>query len=336
MKKRKTLDDVAAVAGVSRMTTSRALRGDKDVSQANIDRVRQAARDIGYVGNYLAASLSSKRSDLIGVIVPNLENIVFAQVMTGITDALGGTGLQPVFGITDYDLDKEYDIVRGMLSWRPAGLIITGMDLSAETRKLLQDADIPVVQIMDSDGVPIDGCVGFSHVQAGYDMGTALIEAGRKKFGYIGCNLVKDLRAARRRVGFLKALENAGLGILDEANADGLSSVENGRQLTQDLRSRQTDLDCIYYSNDDLAIGGLFHFLDAGIQVPEQIALSGFNGLDLLDGAPGKVATTRTQRREIGNTAVNLIMDSLDGRATGGSRIRILQPQVDLGALSSS
>jgi LacI family gluconate utilization system Gnt-I transcriptional repressor len=340
---RKTLVDVAAAAGVSKMTASRALRGDKDVSQANIERVKQAAREIGYFGNQFASSLSSKHTGLIGVVVPSLSNIVFPQVMSGVTEALKGTVLQPVFGVTDYDPDVEYETLRNMLSWRPAGLIVTGLDQPPETRKLLATSGVPVIQIMDIDGDPVDACVGFSHTEAGYDIATALIKTGLRRFGYVGRNLDKDLRAAKRKKGFQSALRDNGIALVDiidgsnlPVDAAGLSAVDCGRRLTADLLTRQPDLDCIYFSNDDLAFGGLCHCISAGIDVPGDVALAGFNGLGLIEGFPGKIATSRTARKKIGEQAARMILETLEHSATEMEKLHILKPEISLGELAAS
>lgn len=332
MKKRATLADVAAAAGVSKMTASRALRGVRDVSKANIARVRQAAQDLGYVGNFLAASLSSQRSDLIGVVVPNLTNIVFAQVLSGISEGIAGSGVQPVFGVTDYDFEKEYDIIRNMLSWQPAGLIVTGLDLPEKTRRLLENAEIPIVQIMDVDGEPVDACVGFSHTRAGGEIAEALMAAGLTRFGYAGCALTMDVRAGKRRAGFLEALRHRGLEFTAEVQALELSSIGAGRALTEQLLQEAPELDCIYFSNDDVAAGGLFYCIDAGIAVPDRIALAGFNGLSIASGFPGRIATVRTPRREIGKQAAEIICSALEGKVVSGTSVELV-PQVDLGLL---
>ncbi|KFB08563.1 LacI family DNA-binding transcriptional regulator [Nitratireductor basaltis] len=336
MRKRKTLVDVAAAAGVSKMTASRALRGDKDVSKASIERVRAAAREIGYYGNHLAASLSSSRAELIGVVVPALANVVFPEVMSGVSDALRGTGFQPVFGVTEYDTEKEYEIIRSMLSWRPAGLIITGLEQTEATRKLLSGADIPIVQTMDCDGEPLDACVGFSHSKAGYDIAKALLATGRRRIGYAGCNLDKDTRAAKRRQGFLRALADSGVPLAGEVTASGLSSIQSGRKLAEEILKRYPDLDCIYFSNDDLAAGGICYCLETGMAVPEQIALAGFNGLDIIEGFPGRIATSKTARHAIGQAAAGIILEAVKGNgSTGGQRI-ILEPTISLGALQKA
>ncbi|MEJ8474415.1 LacI family DNA-binding transcriptional regulator [Roseibium algae] len=334
MKKKTTLADVAAAANVSKMTASRALRGAKDVSASSVEIVRRAAQDLGYVGNHLAASLSSQRSELIGAVVPNLSNVVFAQVLSGISDGIAGSGIRPVFGVTDYSEEKEYDIIRSMLSWRPAGLIVTGLDQAPATRRLLENADIPVVQIMDNDGDPVDSCVGFSHQQAGGAIAEALIEVGFRRFGYIGCGLELDKRAAKRRFGFEAALKRHGLEFLASSIAEGLSSIPKGRERTAAVLKQQPDLDCLYFSNDDVAVGGLFHCIDAGISVPDQLALAGFNGLDVADGFPGRIATSRTQRNEIGRIAAQLVLEAAVSKGDMPSQNIVFVPEVDLGNIS--
>lgn len=307
---RPTLADVALAAGVSKMTASRALRHANDVSKSSVERVVRAARDIGYVGNHLATSLSSKRSNLIGVVVPSLTNIVFAEALSGIAEAITGSGLQPVFGVTDYDDDREYETIRNMLSWMPAGLIVTGLDQSPDTRRLLEGAAIPIVQMMDTDGEAVDACVGLSHHAAGAAMAQALLHQGRRKFGYIGCNLDRDTRAQKRFDGFAKTLLAAGQAFSACVIADGPSTLRAGRDMTHEIISQNPHLDSIYYSNDDVATGGAFHCIAHGITVPGQIMLAGFNGLDLIESLPIRIATTRTPRRHMGAAAAKLILDA--------------------------
>lgn len=330
-KNRVTLADVAAAASVSKMTASRALRGAGDVSKSNVEKVLQAAKDIGYVGNHLASSLSGKRSDLIGVVVPSLANIVFAEVLAGIAEGMDGSGMQPVFGISDYDTDKEYLAVRNMLSWSPAGLIVTGLDQDEATRRLLENAGVPVVQIMDVDGTPVDACVGLSHYAAGGAMAEALVAAGRKRFGYIGCNIKRDTRANKRLNGFSQALASLGLELAVTEICDGPSTTKTGRDLTARLLADSPDLDCIYYSNDDLAAGGAFHCIAVGVSVPDRVALAGFNGLDIVESLPVSISTSRTPRREIGKTAAEYIVRANKSKAGREQRMHEYTPSLEIG-----
>lgn len=128
MASRPTLKDIAQMARVSEMTVSRVLRGKGEASPYTCDRVREAAKTLGYVPNQIAGSLSSNSVNLIGVVVPSVSSSVFSEVLTGIINVLKETQLQPVFGVTGYDLDTEETVVRQMLSWQPSGLIIAGLE----------------------------------------------------------------------------------------------------------------------------------------------------------------------------------------------------------------
>ncbi len=314
------------------MTASRALRNAGDVSPLNVEKVRQAARDIGYVGNHVATSLSSQRTNLIGAVVPSTSNIVFAQVLSGIAEGIAGTGFQPVFGLTDYDAEREYETIRGMLSWRPAGLIVTGLDQPDMTRKLLAESGVPVVQIMDQDGDPIDGCVGFSQTEAGAAMARALLANGHRRFGYVGCAVDKDTRAMKRRLGFETALAEQGIELVRSLTSGMATSIETGRSLTRQFLSEGRDVDCIYFSNDDIAVGGLFHCMDNGIDVPGEILLTGFNGLDIVKALPNRIATSHTPRREIGRVAAEIILEAVHDKSQRARKVVVLEPRVDLDA----
>ena len=116
-----TLRDVSQASGVSEMTVSRVLRNRGDVSQNTRDKVLLVAKQLGYVPNKIAGALASQRVNLVAVIIPSLSNMVFPEVMTGISEVLETTDLQPVVGVTDYLPEKEERVLYEMLSWRPSG-----------------------------------------------------------------------------------------------------------------------------------------------------------------------------------------------------------------------
>lgn len=326
MQSKVTLADVAAAAGVSKMTASRAMRGARDVSPKTVERIRRIAAELGYMANHVAASLANNRSDLIGVVVPSLSNIVFSEVMSGIEDAIAGSGLQPFFGVTGYDPDREYRIVRQMLSWQPAGMIVTGLDQDELTMQMLRSAPLPIVQIMDTDGDPVDMCVGFSQREAGAGMARMLLKAGRRRFGYVGCGLDRDTRGAKRRAGFLETLAAQGITDVPERIVGGLSSVAAGKAMTAEILHHHPDLDAIYYSNDDVAMGGLFHCMEAGIPIPDRLTIAGFNGVDISASLPAPMATTRTARREMGAAAAEAILSRQNrGTKSTGAALRTLE-----------
>ena len=326
-----TLRDVSEASGVSEMTVSRVLRASGDVSQATREKVLLAAKELGYVPNKIAGALASKRVSLIAVIIPSMSNMVFPEVMMGINDKLEETNLQPVVGITDYLPVKEEKVLFQMLSWRPSGVIIAGLEHSDASRRMLKLSGIPIVEIMDVDGTPIDCAVGISHRRAGRKMGEEIIKSGYKKIGFMGTKMPLDHRARKRFEGFTESLAKAGIEISDQEFYSGGSALAKGRDMTRDMLMRSPDLDFLYYSNDMISAGGLLYLLEQGIDIPEKIGLAGFNGVDLLQGLPVELATMDACRKEVGQAAAKIICDKLDGTFLESSSVLELTPTLSRG-----
>lgn len=302
-----TLRDVSEASGVSEMTVSRVLRNKGDVSATTRAKVLNATKSLGYVPNKIAGALASQRVNLVAVIIPSMSNMVFPEVMTGISEALEETGLQPVVGITNYLPGREEKVLYEMLSWRPSGIIIAGLEQSDVSRVMLENSGIPVVQIMDIDGDPIDAMVGISHRRAGRKMAEAILNSGYQNIGFMGTQMPLDHRARKRFEGFTQALAKQGVEIMDREFYSGGSALVKGRQMTESILKRSPDLDFIYYSNDMIGAGGLLYLCDQDIAIPSQIGLAGFNKVELIDGLPLQLATMDSCRFEIGQKAAQII-----------------------------
>jgi LacI family gluconate utilization system Gnt-I transcriptional repressor len=318
-----TLRDVSEASGVSEMTVSRVLRNSDDVSEATRDRVLKAARALGYVPNKIAGALASQRTHLVTVIIPSLSNLVFPEVLGGISEALEGTGLQPVVGVTNYSAEREEAVLYEMLSWRPAGVIVAGLEHTAAARAMMTHSGVPIVEIMDTDGEAIDSVVGISHRRAGADMARAILAAGYRRIGFLGTMMPDDHRARKRLEGFETALSEAGVTLTDREFYSGGSALLKGREMTEAILSRSPDLDFLYYSNDMIGAGGLLWCLDHGVEVPGKVGLAGFNGVELLDGFSRRLATMDTLRREIGRRAAGIVVARVRGDATEPERVEL-------------
>lgn len=302
-----TLRDVSEASGVSEMTVSRVLRNRGDVSTATRAKVLLAAKELGYVPNKIAGALASQRVNLVAVIIPSLSNMVFPEVLGGISQALEETELQPVVGVTDYLPEKEEKVLYEMLSWRPSGVIIAGLEHTEAARAMLSSSGIPVVEIMDTDGDPVDAMVGISHRRAGREMALAILEAGYKNIAFLGTKMPLDHRARKRFEGFTEALAKAGVEVCEREFYSGGSALAKGREMTEAVLTRNPNIDFIYYSNDMIGAGGLLYLLEKGVDVPGQIGLAGFNGVELLQGLPRQLATMDACRWEIGTKAAEIV-----------------------------
>ena len=324
-----TLRDVSEAAGVSEMTVSRVLRNRGDVSDATRIKVTQAAKTLGYVPNKIAGALASQRVNLVAVIIPSMSNMVFPEVMSSISEVLDETPLQPVIGVTNYQPEKEEAVLFEMLSWRPSGVIIAGLEHTDAARAMMQNADVPIVEIMDLDGDPIDAIVGVSQRRAGREMAEAIIAQGYRKIGFMGTNMPLDHRARKRFEGFSEALAKADIKIADQEFYSGGSALVKGREMTEAILKRSPDLDFLYYSNDMIGAGGLLYCLANGIDVPGKVGLAGFNGVELLDGLPKQLATMDAERHQIGRIAAAIIAARANGE-TPNSHVE-LTPRLQFG-----
>jgi len=327
-----TLRDVSEASGVSEMTVSRVLRNRGDVSDATRKRVLEAAKQLGYVPNKIAGALASQRVNLVAVVIPSMSNMVFPEVMTGISQILEGTELQPVVGLTDYLPEKEEKVLYEMLSWRPSGVIVAGLEHSDVSRAMLRASGIPVVEIMDTDGTPVDSVVGISHRRAGQQMAQAILKGGYKRIGFLGTKMPLDHRARKRFEGFTQALAKAGIEIADQEFYSGGSALVKGREMTQAMLDRTPDLDFLYYSNDMIGAGGLMYLWEKGVDIPNEIGLAGFNGLNLLKGLPRELASMDACRLEIGRRAAEIIAKRVEEESDDPQPTRIvLEPTITYG-----
>ncbi|MGB3407472.1 MAG: LacI family DNA-binding transcriptional regulator [Jannaschia sp.] len=302
-----TLRDVSEASGVSEMTVSRVLRNRGDVSSATREKVLEAARMLGYVPNKIAGALASNRVNLVAVIVPSLSNLVFPEMLAGVSEVLDATDLQPVVGATNYDASKEEKTLFEMLSWRPSGVIIAGLEHTDATRAMLANCGVPVIEVMDVDGDPVDAAVGISHWRAGYQVGTEIVARGYRRIGVLGTKLDGDHRARKRIEGLERALQEAGIPIAEQMAYSGWSGFAKGREMTADMLGRVPDLDFLFYTNDLTGAGGLLYCLEKGLDVGGDLGLAGFNAFSLLDGLPRKLATIDSRRREAGQVAARII-----------------------------
>jgi len=145
---RVTLNDVAHAAGVSPITVSRALRGERAVDAELVARVQAAATTLGYVPDPAARALASRHSTHVAVLIPLLSNALFVDLLEAVQRTLRPAGYQTLIGITHYDEGEEEQLLREQLQHRPAGLLVTGLDRSAATRALIANSGVPCVHLM--------------------------------------------------------------------------------------------------------------------------------------------------------------------------------------------
>jgi LacI family gluconate utilization system Gnt-I transcriptional repressor len=205
------MTDVARLAGVSPMTVSRAFKPDSSVSEATRDAILKAAEELGYVLDSTASALRSQRTDFVAVTIPSINNANFADTIRGLSDGLKSRGLQILLGYTDYDIHEEERLIGQLLRRRPEAIVVTGGRHTDRTRRMLENAGIPVIETWDLPEAPIGHVVGFSNAQAVRGMVDHFVGRGLTRIAFIGGDADRDTRGTDRRAGFIAAMQAHGL-----------------------------------------------------------------------------------------------------------------------------
>jgi len=317
---RATLEEVAQAAGVSTMTASRTLSQPQLVSEATRAKVEQAVLALGYVPNRAARALASNRSRVIVALVPSLSNAVFTAVLDGIQDAVEASQYQLLIGNTHYSDAEEEKLLRTYLQSDPDGILLPGLSHSPEVAGMLENLRVPVVAMMDLAETPSTLSVGFSQFEAGMALTRHLLGKGYRRIAFVGAQL--DERTLRRADGWRTAMLDAGLFDASlEIMTPAPSTVALGAALMQRVLAETPDCDAVFFCNDDLAHGAIFHCQRAGIPVPGRVAVAGFNDLPASSLMVPSLTTVDTPRYQVGYQAASLLLETIAGKVPRARRI---------------
>lgn len=294
------------------MTASRVLRGEGGYSEKTRDKVMAQVDALGYLPNRLATVFAGDQSStFIGVSIPDLGNEVFAQVLEGIDRKLGTFGYQSVLGLTQHTLDEEENWIRTVLSWQPAGLILTGRYHSARSMDMLRNAGIPVVEIWDLNSSPLDMSVGINHFDSGFAMGRYLISCGYRTVGYVGTSHDTANAATERLNGYCKAIEGAGGQVVKQLCLHDTATYYSGYYGTEQLLASARNIECVFYQNDAMAFGGLQYCATQNLDVPGDIGIAGWGDLPIASVMTRRLTSCHVSHLKLGQIAAEMMMARL-------------------------
>jgi LacI family transcriptional regulator, gluconate utilization system Gnt-I transcriptional repressor len=316
-----TLHDVAKIAGVAPITASRALNTPGQVSPEVLKKVTEAVSRTGYVRNGLAGGLASTRSRLVAAVVPTIAGPVFLQTLQALTDALAEGGYQLMLGQSGYAQSREDALLEAIIGRRPDGIVLTGIMHSAEGRRRLLAAGIPVVETWDLTPNPLDMLVGFSHAEVGAAVARYLHGKGRRRLALVGGD---DERSRRRLEAFRLVAQSAGQDEVPTVLVPAPTTLKSGRSALGELLARTPEVDAVFCSSDLLALGVMTEARACGIEVPGRLAVVGFGDLEFAADLSPSLTTVRIDARAIGRQAARFIIERAEGRP-------VAQKVVDIG-----
>lgn len=308
-----TLKDVAQAAGVSTSTASRVLDERLPRSRTpNADRVRQVARDLGYIRDPLAAGLRRTGMSTVGVVVPRLTDIVMALLYEEIAAASAARGLFAVVATTQDHPDREDLAVQSLLRRRVDGIIRTTARTDARLDVERFGPTVREVLALRTDGV-LPAAVGDD--QLGGRLATRhLIDLGHTRIGLVsGPDYATS--AVGRRQGYLNALADAGLDQDPSLIVGDAFSIEAGEEAGLALLTRSERPTAIFAVNDNVAIGVLSIAARLGLRVPDDLSLVGYNDIPIVSKLPVPLTSVRVPFAQIAAGAISLLLDNQDTAA---------------------
>jgi DNA-binding LacI/PurR family transcriptional regulator len=307
-----TIKDVAAYAGFSIATVSRAINAPHTVSPLTLARVREAIDALGFRPNPLGRQLRGERTRLIGVILPTLANPVFAECLQGIDELAAAQGYRLMLMTTQYDADRERHAIETLRAQRVEGLILTVTD--ADTHPLLDelDRDGPVYVLTHNDTVRRPS-VSVDNRQAAYDGIRMLIAHGHRRILMLSGTFAGSDRARQRYTGYTHAMLDAGLEPAPALEVD-FNEEELAPSVLAHLTHGPARPTALFCSNDLLAMVVIRGLRRARVNVPLDMSILGFDGLTVGELLSPSLASVSSPNRGIGCAAWHRLIERIDGR----------------------
>ena len=307
-----TIRDVARHAGVSVATVSRVLNDLPIVTPETRDRVRRAVDELGFRRSAMARSLSLGRSQTIGVVAPFFTTPSVVERLRGISERLADYG----YDLMLFDVEtpgQRTDALREFARRdRVDGLLVISLPLSDGEVEVLRSEDLPIVLV--DIGHPELPHVVIDDVRGGELAGEHLLAKGHRRIGFIGdqpANPFGFTSSERRREGLRRALRGAGIGPKDSLERRGVHGREQARALARDLLGSNERPTAVFAASDIQAIGVLEAAGMLGLQVPEDVAVIGFDDIEMATVVG--LTTVRQPLRESGSRGTELLLAAIEG-----------------------
>ena len=320
-----TIKDIAKRAGVSHTTVSRALHGNLLISAETGKRIRQIAAEMGYQPSAAARSLKTNRSQVLGVIVSSLDDPFFSEILQGIEDSAQEGGYSLFIATSLRDPQREQKIVHTMMEHRVDGIIICSTSFSAAQGRHLLDYGFPIVVVNNQSAEGFRYSIYHDDVDGSRQMTRHLIHLGHRRIAYIG-NSLSGRTTLDRLSGFRQEMGSAGLPILDGfehqvAGGDPEHGIA-GAEYFLNLPIRPSAIVCF---NDLIATGMLKGLHNAGLDVPADISVTGFDNITYSAYTQPPLTTFDQPKRFIGMEAARLLLGLLNHAPDDGEKVQMLK-----------
>ena len=312
VKRPTTIKDVAKKAGVSISTVSRVINDSKPVTNEVKQRVLDVIKETGYVPNPLARSLVTKKSQLIGVIVPEVTDTFAAEVLNGIEEISKMYDYDILLANTYSEKDLEVKNINLLRAKQVEGIVMISWDIDKDVVGLLEDSGIPAVYISKTTRDFDIYNVSINNNSAVKDMTNFLLDRGHKKIALLNTTFQTNL-ADERLTGYRDAIVGRGLKVNEGFIKPCGPTFDDGYMAVKEMLESKVDVDAIFATSDEVAIGAINACFDLGYKVPEDISVVGFYDIEFSKMCRPKLTTVKQPLYDMGAVAIRMIIKMVKG-----------------------
>ncbi|WP_297130188.1 LacI family DNA-binding transcriptional regulator [Terrisporobacter sp.] len=323
MKNNVTIKDVARLAGVSISTVSRVINDSKPVTDEVKQRVLDVIKETGYVPNPLARSLVTKKSKLIGVIIPEVSDSFVNEILNGV-EAISKMYDYDILLVNTYsDKEQELDSIRLLKTKQVEGIVMVSWILDEDHVNCMKESRIPAVYISKTARDFDLYTVSTSNENASYDMTKYLIENGHKDIAFIMTSIDETILEKERRSGYERALKDNNIEIKSELIKHGNTDYEGGYNSMKELLDNNIIPSAAFVTGDEAAVGAINAIFDAGYSVPEDISVAGFNDTKLAKIYRPKLTTVFQPLFDMGAVSIRALIKLINGEELEDKKIEL-------------
>lgn len=307
-----TIKDVAKKAGVSISTVSRVINNSKPVSNEIKQNVLRIIEETNYYPNPVARSLVMKKSQLIGVIVPDISNFVIGEILSGIEEIGKMYGYDILLCNTYGDLDQEIRYLSLLKAKQVEGILLMTWKMEDKLVDYISQIEIPIVLInRNANDLPIPS-VSIDNYMAAYEMVKYLVDCGHKKIAMIRNNMDNDSFSLDQFKAYKNVVEDNGIEFDERLVKEGSDKLENGYAIVQNLIKENLLPTAIFATSDLMAIDAINCLIDNGYSVPEDVSVVGFNDVKLASIYRPNLTTIHQPIYDIGAVAIRMIIKKIN------------------------
>ena len=307
-----SIKDVAKEAGVSIATVSRVLNDIDVVNEDTKKKVLDAIKKLGYRPNIIARSLKTQRTKTIGILLPDISNQLYPEIVRGAEDVSNIYDYNIILCNSDLDIEKEKEYLRVLKEKMVDGVIYMSSSLNAEILELINELDLRTVLVETKDKDGLLPSVTIDNVRASYDSTKLLIEKGIKEIAFIGTEKDSGNAWGDRYLGYENAMKESKIKIDSELVYLSSMKVKSGYEGIQKFLKQNKKFKGVVCASDDIAMGAINALRDNELRIPEDVSVIGFNDNFAASIFYPKITTISQPTYDMGSVAMRMLIKLLN------------------------